>query len=606
MSAPRGGKLRSTPNAAVILSTFASLSVNSAKNLANIVTRPFASLRVAKHFLLLLAFSVFALAPLTAPGYFSMAHDARHSVYFLQMFDQSMRDGAWFPRWATDMTFGYGYPLWLILAPIPFFVGEAFHWVGFDFVSAVKIVDGLAIFFSTVTMYLFASRVLGKNAGLLAAVAYIYIPYHLVDIYVRAAQAELVSYVFPPLIFWALYELAETKRARYIPIAALAYAGLLLTHIQSAVLFTPIIGLYLIYLFFVAHATRYSLRFTLYSFASIALALGIAAIFLLPVALEQKYLTAEPLIGGFFSYRSHFLNANQLLSPFWGYGYAGENGTDQFSLQLGLIPVLLAFIALFAIAKTRGAIRAHIALFAAITIGMIFLMLPVSRPLWDLFAPVVAYVQFPWRLLIITAFALAFLAGAALHALPASHDGRDLALVLVVVMVFVTANYAYIEPQHTDAVFDYQAQMEFEVKDRELLGDTIWMTGARPQTSPLVAQYVAGEPLQKAIALDDNATVQMIRHGGQSDTVRVEASAPTRVMFYTRYFPGWTATLDDRPIDIEPYGDQGLILVKNIPAGVHILRVRYEGTTTHQNGTIISTIALAITAMLFLKFRNDG
>ena len=104
---------------------------------------PLPKLSRSPHFLLLLAFSVFALAPLTAPGYFVFAHDARHSVYFLQMFDQSMRDGAWFPRWAPDMVFGYGYPLWIILAPLPFFIGEAFHLVGFDFVAAVKIVAGL-------------------------------------------------------------------------------------------------------------------------------------------------------------------------------------------------------------------------------------------------------------------------------------------------------------------------------------------------------------------------------------------------------------------------------------------------------------------------------
>ena len=153
------------------------------------------------------------------------------------------------------------------------------------------------------------------------------------------------------------------------------------------------------------------------------LALGIAAIFLLPRSVEQKYLTSDPLIGGFFNYRKHFLNANQLLSPFWGYGYAGENGTDQFSLQLGLIPTLLAVVALGAIAKTRGTIRAHIALFAAITGLIVFSMLPLSAPLWEPFAAVIGFVQFPWRLLIVTTFALAFLSGAALHAFP--DDARE-------------------------------------------------------------------------------------------------------------------------------------------------------------------------------------
>jgi len=574
-------------------------------------------------FLLLLAFSIFALAPLTAPGYFIHAHDARHSVYFLQMFDLSMRDGAWYPRWATDMTFGYGYPLWLILAPIPFFVGEAFHLVGFDFVSAVKLVDGVALFFSALTTYLFASRILGKNSALIAALAYVYIPYHLVDLSVRAAQAELVAFAFPPLVFWAFHRLASTGRARYIPIAALAYAGLVLAHIQTAVLFTPIIGLYLLFLFFTTQPqaegrrtkteirisnfefriSNYVSRFTLYASLAIALALGIAAVFLLPVALEQKYLTPEPLIGGFFSYRSHFLNANQLLSPFWGYGYAGENGTDQFSLQLGLIPTLLVFVAFFAFAKTRGTVRAHIAFFVTVTLGIVFLMLPAARPLWDRFAGIVAYIQFPWRLLSITSFALAFLSGAALHAL--SDDARDLAPVLAVALLFVTAHYAYTEPQHTDAVFNYQTQMEFEVKDRELLGDTIWMTGARPQDSPLVAQYVNGETLHKALALDEGATVTPLQHGGQSDQVRVDATAPTRVVFLTRYFPGWTGSIDNQPTSLEPYGDQGLILLR-VPAGSHVVRIQFQDTPPRQIGAMVSALSLLVALALIIRFRIEG
>jgi len=553
----------------------------------------------------LLAFCAFALAPLTAPGYFVNAHDARHSVYFLQMFDQSFRDGAWYPRWAADMVFGYGYPLWVILAPIPFFAGEAFHLIGLDFVSAVKMVDGLAVLFSALTMYLFASRVLGKHAGLVAAMAYVYVPYHLVDLYVRAAQAELVSFVFPPLVFWAFYQLAVTHRPRYMAFAALAYAGLILSHISMAALFTPIIGLYLIFLFLqqwrttedTSHITPSPLRFTLYVLFSITLALGLAAIFLLPILFEQRYLTTDPLIGGFFNYRKHFLNANQLLSPFWGYGYAGENGTDQFSLQLGLIPVLLAFVALWAIRNTRGTMRTHIGWFAFIVILIVFLMLPVSASLWEPFATIVAFAQFPWRLLIISAFALAFLSGAAIYALP--DDSRDRASILALTLLIVIASFPYTLPQHTDAVFNHRTLMEFQVQERELLGDTVWMQGERPQTSPLVEQYLNGEKLQKAIALDADAHVETVRYGGQSVEVRVEASALTRVMVYTRYFPGWVATIEGKPIEIDPNNEQGLIVV-NVPAGTHTLHLRFVDTAVRQIGALVSLVSLAI-ALIILR-----
>lgn len=553
-------------------------------------------------FFLLIAFLAFALAPLTAPGYFIHGHDARHSIYFLQMFDMSMRDGAWYPRWATDMVFGYGYPLWLIFGPLPFFAGEAFHLVGLDYVSAVKVVDGLALLFSALAMYLFASRVFNRNAALVAALLYAYIPYHLVDLYVRSAQAESVSYVFPPLVFWAFHQLAATSQRRYLPLAALAYAGLLLTHIQTAILFTPIIGAYLILLLWTYRSRRFSLSALLYPAASILLALGLAAIYWLPVVFEARFLTQEPLIGGFFSYQKHFVDASQLLSPFWGYGYAGENGTDQFSLQLGLVPVLLAFLGLFAFRRASSAQKGHIGYFAIVAAVMVFAMLPVSAPFWTPIASIVAYVQFPWRLLIVAGFALAFLSSAALDALApsATEDSRDWLPAATVILALLTANSGYTEPQHTEAVFNYQTQMEFEVKDRELLGDTIWMTGERPQDSPLVSQYVSGEPLQKAIALDAGVTVEMVRHAGQSDAVRVLAGAPTAIMFYTHYFPGWTATVDGTAVGLEPYGDQGLILV-HIPAGTHTVEIRYTGTPPQQAGALVSAMSMLIAVALLCQ-----
>ncbi len=577
--------------------------------------------------MLVAALCAFALAPLAAPGYFIFGHDARHSVYFLQMFDMSIRDGAWYPRWATDMVFGYGYPLWLILAPIPFFVGEAFHLVGFDFVSAVKLVDGLAFLGSCLGMYWFVKDVFGKNAAILSAVAYAYIPYHLVDLYVRSAQAELVGFVFPPFAMWAFYRLALTHHLRYVALAGFAYAGLLLSHIQTAVLFTPVIGLYLAFLTLRPRPSngdghdgknspssrsrlqgaglslsRDDIRFAFLAVCSLSLALGIASVFVLPILAEQRYLTSEPLIGGFFNFRRHFLNASQLLSPFWGYGYAGENGNDQFSLQLGLVPVSLAIVSLFGLRKMPAKAHQHTLFFALILIATIFAVLQVSSPLWEAFSGIVAYVQFPWRLLSITTFALAVLAGAALHAFSDEQNGRFAAIVLSV--LFVVAAYPYTLPQHTEALFNYQTQMEFEVKYGELLGDTIWMTGARPKDSPLVAQYQSGSTLQKATALDEGASITMLRHGGQSDAVQVESGVPVRIQFYTRYFPGWTATIDGQPSGVQPFGEQGLILVQ-VPAGSHVIQLRFEDTQIRQIGGAVSVVSAVLALTLFWKSRSQ-
>ncbi len=564
---------------------------------ANASPPRFARFGLDLHLWILLAFTLVAVAPLTAPGYFSFAHDARHTVYFFQMFDAALRDGALYPRWATDMTFGYGYPLWLILAPLPYYLGELFHLLGLDFVAAVKAVDAVAVVASGLTMYLFAARVLGKEGGLVAAIAYLFIPYHIVDLYVRASNAEFFAFVFPPLILWALYELMGTRRPYYAPLAALAYAGLVLTHVQMAIIFSPVIGAYVLMLWLISRPDFSRVRgewgMFLYPVAAILLGLLLSTAYLLPIVFEEKYLTAEPLIGGFFDFRQHFVLLSQLLSPFWGYGYAGINGGDQFSLQLGVMPLLLAVLALAGLRRNGDSpIGAHLILFMVISIVVVLLMLPISAPLWELVAPIIAFIQFPWRLLSVTAVTIAFLAGAAVRVLPADDSFRS---ALVFSLLLVMAMFPNARPQYTDAVFNYNTLMDFEVKDRELLGDTIWMApGKRPQDSPLVEQYRAGKITQKAIAVDVDATVELIAHSSQWDEVRVKADQPTRVLFYTRYFPGWTATIDGAPAKgVEPYGEQGLILVQ-VPAGTHTVRTQFGDTWPRQAGAVISLASLVV------------
>ena len=52
-------------------------------------------------------------------------------------------------------------------------------------------------------MYRFARRLWGPWPGLIAGLLYVYAPYHLADIYVRAAFAEFVAFVIFPLVLHA-------------------------------------------------------------------------------------------------------------------------------------------------------------------------------------------------------------------------------------------------------------------------------------------------------------------------------------------------------------------------------------------------------------------
>src|SRR5512143_1112256 len=99
-----------------------------------------------------------------------------------------------------DQAYGYGYPFWNIYAPGAYYTGEFIHLAGFDLVSSVKIMFGLSFLFSGLTMYGFVKRVFNsRQAAFVAGLAYVFHPYHLVDVYVRANLAESVALIFLPL-----------------------------------------------------------------------------------------------------------------------------------------------------------------------------------------------------------------------------------------------------------------------------------------------------------------------------------------------------------------------------------------------------------------------
>ena len=244
---------------------------------------------------LLLLLTVFAWAPLLAPGYFLRAHDAAHSLFWLVEFDQGIRDGFLWPRWAPDHALGFGYPLFTFYAPLVFYVAEFFHLLGLSVVSAIKVVWGLGYVLSGLSMYALARRLWGRGPALIAALLYVYAPYHLANNYVRAALAEFFAMALYPWVLLTFYELLLQPGRRRLAWAALSFGLLLLTHSVTVVFFPPVLVALIVYwLAGMAWRTR-RLPWAATGRALLAGVGGImlAAVFLLPAILESRYIVQE-------------------------------------------------------------------------------------------------------------------------------------------------------------------------------------------------------------------------------------------------------------------------------------------------------------------------
>jgi 4-amino-4-deoxy-L-arabinose transferase-like glycosyltransferase len=546
--------------------------------------------------------SLFAVAPLLAPGYFWGAHDARHSVYFLTQFDRVIQDGILYPRWAPDFNFGDGYPFFNIYSPGVFYLGEALHLLGLDFVDSIKGVFALSFVLSALAMYLYARRVLGSRAAaLISAVVYVYVPYHLADVFLRAALADSFCFVFFPLALLGFHDLMERPSPRALALAGAALAGLIFSHYALALLFIPFLSLYILVLWALRQRT---LRSLFWAAGAGIYGVLLSAVLILPVALEYRFVRTDQWAGGYYSYKDHFVYFFQFFAPTWGYGPGSVPGpNDTLPFQLGVVALTLSLLAVVALVLLRRARQTHSAtpllvFYVLATLGLMLLMLNMAAPLWEVLH-LAAFAQFPWRLLALTTLTMSVLSGVVVMVDEQRQGSAPLPLLAALLAVVVLGSYAYLQPQLIDPPQGPVSQaglMRFQQASGELTGMTAWATRERPPSwSPLADVYVAGGMVtDKVVRSELPAGVQATTtvHTTAREEVQISATQAFTLSFYTPYYPGWRATLDGKPVTITPAGDLGHMSIA-VPAGEHMLVLWFGDTPPRTIGTILSLLACA-------------
>ena len=565
-----------------------------------------------------------AILPFATPGYFWNANDARHDAYFIFEYDRALRDGNLYPRWLPDMTFGYGYPLFNIYAPLAVMVGELFHLLGAGFTQAVEMVFALSILLSALAMFGFLRGSLGDAAAFVAAVAYVYVPYHLFDMYQRAAMAESFSFVWMPLVLWGVKASVERPRWRSVAGLALAYAGLMLTSNLVAVVFTPVVvgyGLVVIVRQWVRKGKALTALARLLWPPALGGLLGLAlsAWFWLPALLEFRYVNQAQWYGGYYDYRQHFVYLFQLFHPRWGFGISVPGPDDVISFQVGLVPYLLALAGLWAVMEGLKPERGEGAYMALVAVAATFLTTGASAWLWE-HVPGVAFAQFPWRYLMITSVALAVLVGWAATA-PAH---RLVPVLMAALLILGSAPYLYVEvvePLPEQGPVGLPALMRFQASEDEMTGVTVFAK-AIPRWSGLAEIMVRGQDVRTRVEFghvqrDPNLDVRTLAYGTSWEKVWYRATAPDRrIVFNLQMYPGWTAYIYDasgarvqqvlRWQELEITDPYGLVTVP-VPEGEHVLVLRFEDTPPRRVGKMVSLLgALVVLAWGVISLRSHA
>jgi hypothetical protein len=621
--------------------------------------------RVAGSDYLILALSALpAMLPMLLNAGLPNTADGVLHLYRTFELDRAWRDGVLYPRIAPDFAYGYGYPIFNYYAPLFYFFSQALHVVGISLEWAMKAAILITFFLYPLGMYLFARRWLSRGAALAAVVAYLYAPYRFYEAFIQGDYPQFLALALVPFCLWAATPERQQPASppppstRSMPAPApdrqqpwpgkgmsfafvAAYGALLLAHNITALIATPLIGAYIVFVSVDEMRRTRSLpvvvRRSAWTALAIALAVGLTAFFWLPALGEQRYVHIDKLTSGFFDFRKYFLTPAELLSPNIPPDLAGVNPYIPFNV--GPVIGLLAAAGLVlgmgvrlaaplwpcgrgrlrrpqrafpgALPGERGAAPAQAPLgfqwfCAAAAAGLAAMTLPVSAPLWE-HVPLLVLTEFPWRFVGLAAIPLAMLAGYAVSLLT-GHNGfagagvngsyvtaAVIALIMLDSFVYLfprTPFLAYGDPSLSDiAKFEISSQALGTTSAAEYL--PVW-TQRRMYDSPLTSQL-----LRDAIpdhlyreALPVTVRVAPLAQTVEREAYRFQSSGPLTVRILRIYFPGWTASIDGQPVPLDL--DATATMRVEMPAGEHVVEFRFGETVLRQAADGISLAALAI------------
>ena len=559
--------------------------------------------------IVVLAVATYAAWPfLTRPSLPTFTDGEQH-VYRTIEIMSAWQAGVFYARWAPDVYHGFGSPVFNFYSPLTYYLAAAYGWVWGGPVAGVKFVMVFSAYLGAVGMYGFGRSLWGTPAGLVSATVFSLSPYIVyLDPVSRGDAPEALALAIVPWMLWAFTRVFRTGGVLNQGLAAVALASLIFSHNLIAILFFGWLLIWLLALWVETRGSRASelpLRAAWHVLVAIVLGLGLAACLWLPAVVERNAVRLNDATVGYLDFRRMFVPLAVLLRPATVNYPDWQMGAPQWGLAA--MGVLSPFFV-----RAR---RSWVVFLVLAEVSTVALTLPVTRPLWERW-PLMAFLQFPWRLLGPAAVTTALLAGAAARwstgwRWPAGWWQSTPLFVVVAVAACVLAIFPVLDPLPW-ADFGEASVL------RLLKSGVDWWPGTTasneflpvtvkslPLPQPaLLSSYETGQVDKvNRSRLPPEAQATMLEHTPVEDRLHITSPAMFTLCLYTFYFPGWTAYVDGTKTAIAPSQSEGWITL-DIPAGEHEVRLRFEDTWPRQLGWGLSACAALGLAGLLVRRRE--
>ena len=551
---------------------------------------------------LALALPIILITPLlngNLPG----THDAQLHLHRLVSAALNWREGIAWGRWSPQLHHGYGYPIGNFYAPGWHVAGGALVALGTPAVIVWLLFQAGGVALYAIGGYLWGRELGGRTAALVAAAAFTYAPMRFFEL---LGQGNLSQFIAMGLIAWVLWAFARCARQpdrRRLALAALLLAALVVTHHPTAVLAVPLVA------FYVLAAPLMVGRRPYMTLVALILGLLISAIYWLPALAEAQYVNLSGAVNQ-YPYADYFIPLHELLSPATAVDTTALNAPRIFNVgqvQLVLVVVGVA-LALLPFSRLDRWQRIHVIGGALLFALCLYMTTYHSAWLWERL-PLARYILYPWR----------FLGVAAVLVIPATVtvvDGIRLPRIVVFALLglIIAAALPLMQPVYPDVVVEQPVTAGTSIR-YELVTGNLGAVATAEYTPIWVSERPMAFAREEATAFDswawnirplfdsipDGATVTIRDGAARAETLfDIQTDEAFTLRLHQFYFPGWEAAVDGVSISIDISTPTGTMAVA-IPAGAHLLSVRYAGTTVQHVADVLALVGLATCAMLFYR-----
>jgi len=321
---------------------------------------------------------------------------------------------------------------------------------------------------------------------------------------------------------------------------------------------------------------------------SLVFSLVLAAYYVIPVLAEKSLIVSS----GPFNYLDHFPFIRQLIYSPWSYQGSNPFSSDTMSFQIGLINlVVIAAALIFLIRAKQKAIQLAFILAAAFLV--IFLMNIRSDFIWQ-GLPLLAAIQFPWRLLMFTTIITPVLF---LLMVTRPRPGLVKPLAAIVIIGAIALNISYFRPgQVTDRGDDYYLT-------RLLPGSPDYDNFAEDYAPlPQAAVRPKQLPAKKLSARNKETQIEIENDNPFNYQAMVNVISQDELTYHVFNYPGWRVEINGQSV-LTATDEIGAITFPVFPDSQKVT-IKYQDTPLRRFSNIISLTAIITAAAALILTRK--